>query len=74
MWGKIIILGKPAIEIYIEGTKNLKLKNKSKILSIGDSLFHDILGAYNFGVDSDLITSGIHSDYFNKFLNNMFNK
>ena len=31
---------------------------------MGDSLDHDILGASNFGVDSVLITSGIHKDLF----------
>ena len=52
MGGKIIILGKPAVDIYIKATKNLNLINKSKIEAIGDSLFHDIIGANNFGVDS----------------------
>ena len=36
----------------------------SKIIAVGDSLDHDILGASNFGVDSILITSGIHKDMF----------
>ena len=32
--------------------------------AVGDSLDHDILGASNFGVDSVLITSGVHKDLF----------
>ena len=36
------------------------------MVAVGDSLFHDILGAINFGIDSVLITSGIHEDYFSK--------
>ena len=31
---------------------------------IGDSLFNDIAGANGFGIDSLLITSGIHKEKF----------
>ena len=64
MGGKVIILGKPSKEIYIESTKNISKLDLSKIIAIGDSLHHDILGANNFGIDSVLITSGIHKDLF----------
>ena len=64
--GKTFLLGKPSIEIYKKTFEELKNIKKSKILAIGDSLFHDIKGALNFGVDSLLITStGIHNDFFN---------
>ena len=63
--GKTFLLGKPSIEIYKKTFEALKNINKSRILAIGDSLFHDIRGALNFGVDSLLITStGIHRDFF----------
>ncbi len=63
--GKTFLLGKPSIEIYKKTFAELKNIKKSKILAIGDSLFHDIKGALNFGVDSLLITStGIHNDFF----------
>ena len=64
--GKIVILGKPSVEIYIESTKKIKKLEKSKILAIGDSIYHDIKGANEFGVDSVLITSGIHQKSFDK--------
>ena len=64
--GEVFILGKPSLEIYKEATKKINKINKEKILAIGDSIFHDIKGAYDFGVDSILITSGIHSSNFNK--------
>ena len=63
--GKTFILGKPSIEIYKKTFEKLKNIEKSKILAIGDSIFHDIKGAVNFGVDSLLITStGIHNNLF----------
>ena len=66
MGGKTFILGKPNIDIYIESMKSIPNFDKSKILAIGDSIYHDIAGANNFGVDSLLITSGIHQNYFDK--------
>tara|TARA_Y100001970_G_C14170457_1_gene823828 strand:- start:613 stop:1482 length:870 start_codon:yes stop_codon:yes gene_type:complete len=63
MGGKVVILGKPSKEIYKEATKSLNY-DLSKIIAIGDSLFHDIQGAKNFGIDSLFITSGIHKEMF----------
>lgn len=63
--GKTFFLGKPSTEIYQESLRNMPNIPKTKILAIGDSLHHDILGATNFGIDSLLITStGIHQKYF----------
>mgnify|MGYP001198895131 CR=1 FL=1 len=69
--GRVIIKGKPDRSIYEESTKNINL-NKSKTVAIGDSLFHDIKGANEFGIDSVLVTSGIHSNLLNinKLVNN----
>ena len=64
MGGKVIILGKPSKEIYLESCKKLNQIDLSRIIAVGDSLDHDILGAKNFGIDSVLITSGIHKDLF----------
>ncbi len=64
--GKIVILGKPNKEIYLEATRKLIDYPKNKIIAVGDSIFHDIKGANNFGIDSLLITSGIHTKYFSK--------
>ncbi len=64
--GKVIINGKPCSEIYIESTKDYNEIKKNKILAIGDSMYHDIKGAINFGIDSLLIASGIHHSIFNQ--------
>ncbi len=66
MGGNVIILGKPFVEIYNEAIKCLSSFKKSQMVAIGDSLFHDIMGANQFGIDSVLITSGIHSNCFSK--------
>jgi len=66
MGGKVITLGKPSKEIYDEALKSLSSYKKSQIVAIGDSLFHDIMGAKQFGIDSVLITSGIHTDSFSE--------
>ena len=62
--GKVIIQGKPEIDIYNEATKNIKI-DKAKTIAIGDSLFHDIKGANNFNIDSILVKSGIHLNLTN---------
>ena len=64
MGGKVIILGKPSKEIYLESTKKIAELDLTKVIAIGDSMEHDILGANNFGIDSLLISSGIHKDLF----------
>ena len=61
MGGVVIIKGKPEIDIYIETTKSINL-DKTKTVAVGDSLFHDIMGANNFSIDSILVKSGIHKD------------
>ena len=63
--GTVFIMGKPSIDIYNEATKKIDNLDKKKIIGIGDSIFHDIKGAINFGIDNLLITSGIHSSLFN---------
>lgn len=63
--GKVFILGKPNIEIYNQVISKFSHIDKSRILAIGDSLYHDIKGANNMGIDSLLITStGIHKGFF----------
>jgi Predicted sugar phosphatases of the HAD superfamily len=59
-------MGKPSKEIYFESCKSINQLDISRILAVGDSLDHDILGAVNFGIDSILISNGIHKDLFEK--------
>tara|TARA_B100001013_G_scaffold227723_1_gene139587 strand:- start:142 stop:963 length:822 start_codon:yes stop_codon:yes gene_type:complete len=59
--GKVKYFGKPYADIYKKTMRKANIKNKNKILAIGDSLRTDILGANNFQIDSALVLSGIHS-------------
>jgi len=61
--GKIITNGKPDAKLFayvIDGLPNVK---KDKVLIIGDSLPTDIKGARLLGVDSMLISKGIHVNF-----------
>ena len=60
MGGKVKYFGKPYIDIYEKAMRKGRIKNKNKILAIGDSLRTDILGANNFKIDSALVLTGIH--------------
>lgn len=61
--GKIMTNGKPDAKLFayaLDGLPNIK---KEKILVIGDSLPTDIKGAHLLGVDSVLISKGIHVNF-----------
>ena len=62
--GKVVYYGKPYKEIYHFCYK--LVGRRDKILVIGDSLSNDIAGAQNQGLDSVLVTSGIHRDVNNE--------
>ena len=57
--GEVKYYGKPYSEIYQKSYEAIKIKNKKKILAIGDSLRTDINGANKFGLDSALVLTGI---------------
>lgn len=65
--GPVTLIGKPHPRIYQTvraAAQRLRGKpiQSERILAIGDGMFTDILGAKREGVDSILITSGIHRD------------
>ena len=72
--GKVINIGKPYIEVYNEALNYLKIKDKNKILMIGDSIHNDILGANRAGIDSLFITSGVHKEMFKNLKKDNFSK
>lgn len=64
MGGSVYYYGKPHAPIYdylFYDVLDVD-PNESKAIMIGDSVGTDILGATNFGIDSLLLTSGVHAD------------
>ena len=60
MGGKVFRYGKPYEPIYSNIEKKMNIKNKKKVLVIGDSLWHDICGGLKMGYDRLWIKKGIH--------------
>ena len=60
--GEVHFHGKPDKEIYESCFRCLGIVNHSRILAVGDSLHTDIAGAENAGIDSLLVTDGLHGE------------
>jgi HAD superfamily hydrolase (TIGR01459 family) len=59
--GRVVFYGKPHEKIF----KNLQnILNSKRILMVGDSLDHDILGGFSAGWDTLLVKCGIHAPEF----------
>ena len=58
---RIIYYGKPQAAFFELAANQLKGIDKSRLLMVGDAFATDIAGAVNYGIDSLLITSGIHA-------------
>lgn len=58
------MIGKPHKPIFQKCIDSFKGVIPSRILVIGDSLYHDIAGAKTLNLDTAFVTSGIHSQNF----------
>lgn len=63
--GKVLYFGKPFKEIF-DFAQKVSSSEKDKILMIGDTLWTDVLGAHNAGIDSALVMTGISGEFFRK--------
>lgn len=63
--GKAVYFGKPFVGIY-NFAKRISSSENDKILMVGDTLWTDVLGAYNAGIDSALVITGISGEFFRK--------
>jgi len=61
MGGVVTRIGKPNVEIYQHAHALCRNPEKARIVAIGDSLEHDILGAATFGIDSVLAHTGVQA-------------
>jgi len=62
--GRVRWHGKPLSTIYDTCFGLLGVKDRSRILAVGDSLRTDIAGANGVGIDCVLIAGGIHAEEF----------
>ena len=64
--GKVVWLGKPDKVVYDEILSDVDADGggRERVLAIGDSVGHDILGATEGGVDSMYIAGGINAEEF----------
>lgn len=61
--GDVILFGKPHMEQFLACIDRLGM-DKNRVAHVGDSLHHDIAGAYRAGIPSVFVTSGIHAGEF----------
>jgi len=57
---RVIYYGKPQPDLFEKALGTLRGIDKSRLIMVGDAFETDIVGAANFGIDSLLITGGIH--------------
>ncbi len=60
MGGRVYRYGKPYKPIYLDIIKKMMIKDSSKVLVIGDSLWHDIAGGNTMGFDGLWVKNGVH--------------
>jgi ribonucleotide monophosphatase NagD (HAD superfamily) len=60
--GTVRYYGKPYPEVYRRCFELLGIKDRARILAVGDSLRTDIAGADGAGIDSVLVTGGLHAE------------
>ena len=64
--GKVFRYGKPYKPIYEDIIKKMKIRDRKKVLAVGDSLWHDIDGGNKMNFDTLWIKNGIHKSQLDK--------
>jgi len=62
--GKVHFIGKPYPEIYRHCLSLVPNVAVSRILAVGDSIHHDIVGGQSVGINTLLTLQGVHADNF----------
>ena len=60
--GRVVRHGKPFPEIYGSCLECLRACKPERVIAVGDSIEHDILGARGAGLTSAFVVGGIHAD------------
>jgi HAD superfamily hydrolase (TIGR01459 family) len=66
MGGEVFYYGKPYKPIYNNIIKTMKIRDFSKVLVVGDSLWHDIAGGNLLNFDGLWVKSGVHTPQLDK--------
>jgi HAD superfamily hydrolase (TIGR01459 family) len=74
MGGPVIWLGKPYPDIYEHALRLAGAADTRRVVCIGDSIEHDILGAKSVGLDSVLVRTGILADTTDEQLQEVCNR
>lgn len=64
MGGRVIYTGKPHSWIYREAFARLAQVPRERMVAVGDSFEHDVVGAVRHGIRACFVTQGIHRDEF----------
>ncbi len=64
--GLVEFIGKPDSLVYEYTMNEFHLTQPHRIVMIGDSIHHDVLGASTMNIDSVLVRSGIHKSLFDE--------
>jgi HAD superfamily hydrolase (TIGR01459 family) len=62
--GNVTYVGKPYAQIYVTALDALGNPDPARVLAVGDSLDHDVLGARGVGAASLFITNGVQAPHF----------
>lgn len=62
--GAVTYVGKPHRQIYETVLDTLGHPPPGRILAVGDSLDHDVLGAHRMGMATLFVTNGVHAPHF----------
>lgn len=69
--GSVTYVGKPYPRIYATALAVLGTPDPARVLAVGDSLDHDILGARGIGAASLFITDGVQAPHFENIADGM---
>jgi len=71
--GTVTWFGKPHPEIYEHAVRIAGINDRRRVVCVGDSIEHDILGAKTSGFDSALVRTGILAENTDEQLAHLFN-
>lgn len=72
--GSVLWVGKPYLPIYRAAAEMIGVANPQRILCVGDSVEHDVVGAHRFGALAVLVRTGILASLSEEELTSEFEK